>query len=225
MKTMLMAVGLIVAYSAGVSAESGELKSYDALKNIYTSVRPDKPFEQLLFTGKEPLPAFAAPGSAVPGCPAVDEIKPEWIEHTDPADIPARIKEHLGSSFIHADPISVMIHSIPYYFGVVRRSDFIAQADLETGCWVTGTAAYYVIGEEGNPEINFNLIMSEPGQEKTLANRLSELRWFDLKDGHRHRWFNLKLAARSGWLVDEYGRPTPDYRPIETFTSAINDLY
>lgn len=225
MKSLIAAAGLLATGFAGVYAESGEVKSYDTLKNIYTSVRPDKPFEQLFIAGKEPLPAFAAPGSAVPGCPAVDEIKPEWIEHTDPADIPARIKEHLNSSFIHANPLSVMIHSVPYYFGMVRRSDFIAQADLEPGCWVTGTAAYYVIGEEGAPEINFNLIMSKPDQEKILTNRLSELRWFDLEDGHRHRWFNLKLAANRGWLVDEYGNPTPNYRPIKTFTSAVNELY
>lgn len=171
------------------------------------------------------LSGTGAVGPVVPGCPGIDDIKAEWVEHTDPVDIPARLRDHLDSALVQSGPVLLSIHRVPYYLGVARRGDLLAQADLEPGCQVTGTVAYYVIGEEGAPEINFDLIMADPAGEKALGGRLSELRWFDLKDGRRHRWYNLELAASRGWLVDEYGNPTPDYRPIETFTNSINDLY
>ena len=161
----------------------------------------------------------------MPGCPGIDDIKAGWVEHTDPAEIPVYVKDRLNSAVVQSGPLLLSIHRVPYYVGVVCRGDLIAQADLELGCRVTGTAAYYVIGEEGAPEVDFDLIMANSDQEKILAGRLAELRWFDLNDGQRHRWYNLNLAASLGWLADEYGRPTPDYRPTGTFTGAANELY
>ncbi len=225
MRQLILTAGLIAMWLVVVHAESGAAQGYETLRDIHGARQAGKLNPAFLGDWKGPSPAGAAPVSAVPGCPGIDDIKSEWVEHTDPDGIPVRIKEHLNSRLVQFSPILLSIHRVPYYLGVSRRGDLLAQADLEPGCRVTGTVAYYVIGEEGNPEINFDLLMSDPGREETLAARLAELRWFDLKDGRRHRWYNLKLAASRGWLVDEYGRPTPDYRPIETFTNGINELY
>lgn len=211
---LIMFSGFILLTGGGPSFAA---RGYETLKDI--SGLP------VLGGPVEPSPVKAAPVAAVPGCPALEEIKPEWVEHTDPAEIPVRLKEHLASAPVQAGPVLILIHRVPYYLGVSRRGDLLAQAEQEPGCQVTGSAAWYVIGEEGNPEINFDLLLAAPGGEAGLADRLAELRWFDLKDGRRHRWYNLKLAAGRGWLTDEYGRPTPDYRPLELFTSGVNELY
>lgn len=210
---------LLAGGTAAVSAENGAVRGFETLREL------GGPAPVFPGAWKEPSPADAAPGPAVPGCPAIDDIKPGWVEHTGPAGIPARLKEHLASPPVRSGPILLPIHRVPFYLGVSRRGALLAQADAEPGCLVTGTVAYYVIGEEGAPEINFDLLMAAPGGENALTARLAELRWFDLEDGRRHRWYNLELAAGRGWLVDEFGRPTPDYRPIETYTSAVNELY
>ncbi|MBI5881807.1 MAG: hypothetical protein HZB91_01685 [Elusimicrobia bacterium] len=170
------------------------------------------------------LPALAAGGSQVPGCPAVAEIKPEWVEHTDPAAMAGRWEAHLRSAQAKAGPILVPVHRVQNFFGVSRRGDLLGQGGREPGCFVTGTVAYYVMGEEGNPEIDFGTIAAQ-GREGSLLSRLIELRWFDPADGRRHRWYNMGLARQRGFLVDELGRPTPEYRPIETYTSSPNELY
>lgn len=225
MKQLVITAGLMATGLIPVHAEGGAAQGYGTLRDIQEAGQAGKLTPAFLSAMKVPPPVAAAPAAAVPGCPGIDDIKAEWVEHTDPAGIPVLLKEHLRSTLVRSSPILLLIHRVPYYLGVSRRGDLLAQADLEPGCQVTGTVAYYVIGEEGNPEINFDLLMSDPGLEGTLGGRLAEFRWFDLKDGRRHRWYNLKLAASRGWLADEFGRPTPDYRPIETFTNGINELY
>lgn len=218
MKLLITTVCLALAWPGAAWAENGGAQGYKTLKDIGSAVPGFNNW-------REPSPAKAAPGPTVPGCPSIAGIKPDWVEHTDPADIPARLKQHLASPLVQSGPVLLPIHRVPYYLGVSRRGGLLAQTDVEPGCQVTGTAAYYVIGEEGAPEIDFDRLIAALGGEKALTARLAELRWFNLEDGRRHRWYNLELAARRGWLVDEFGRPTPDYRPIETYTNAVNELY
>ena len=53
---------------------------------------------------------------------------------------------------------------------------------------------------------------------------LVELRWYDAKDGSRHRWYNTDLAKSIGWALNGRGLPSENVRPIP-LPSSINELH
>lgn len=61
------------------------------------------------------------------------------------------------------------------------------------------------------------------GAEASLASSLIELRWYDARDGRKHRWFDVALAKRLHWAADGRGAPTETPRPIP-YPDAINEL-
>lgn len=164
----------------------------------------------------------ALAASAEEPCPALDTLVPEWREHAGPAP-DAIFAAHHARALGSAAPMLVGTHAGAFWIGVARRSDALARAEREPGCFVLGSAAFYAVGFEDDPQLDFVATVGR-GDELGLADRLIELRWYDPAGGKRQRWFNAPLARRLGWLSDGRGTEDPGARPIP-LAEALNALY
>lgn len=109
------------------------------------------------------------------------------------------------------------VYSVLYWVGIVYRDE-----SAEPACHATGSVAFYYVGLEGNPELDFVKTI-EAGGEASLKARLLELRWYDAKDGLRHSWANAELADTIGWFTDERGERGGPW-PIP-YAAPVNALY
>lgn len=159
------------------------------------------------------LLASAAPCRAAESC-APD---PQWLS-SSALTVPAhRLAAHLARPPRRALPMMLTVYSVSSWVGVVYRDDF-----AEPACHATGSVAFYYVGPEDRPELDFVKTV-EAGGEARLKARLLELRWYDAKDGLRHSWANEKLADKLGWFTDqrgERGGPWPIPGP-----ATVNELY
>lgn len=156
--------------------------------------------------------------SAVP-CRAAVSCTPDaqWVSSSSLAVPQARLAEHLARPVQRVSPTLLTVHSILYWVGVVYRD-----ASAEPACHATGSVAFYYVGLENEPELDFVKTI-EAGGEASLKARLLELRWYDEKDGLRHTWADGELADKLGWFTDERGERGGPW-PI-SYAAPINGLY
>jgi len=166
---------------------------------------------------------IARQGKAVPtaliSCPDPARIDPSWSEHVGrpPQDI---LASHLKAPLERAVPMLVSAHLESFWIGASRRRSIVEEG---AGCSLQGTVAFYVVGREDKPEVDFVSVIGS-GMEGTLRPKLVELRWFDPAEGKRQRWFDEELAKKLGWDRDGRGTPMPDTRPIP-LPQVRNDLF
>lgn len=167
--------------------------------------------------------AFSSPvqAQAAASCPTTDSLSKPWVEHA--GAVPrALIDAHLRAALDGAYPGLLPVNTVSWWIGAARRGRGDAESILSPGCLVRGSAAIYVLGHEMAPDINFVEIV-HTGAETSLGTSLIEFRWYDEKDGRKHRWFNTTLAARLGWSTDGRGAPSDTHRPL-SLPDAINEL-
>lgn len=151
-------------------------------------------------------------------CPAPEQLVQPWVEHAGvlPA---ARLKEHLAASVDAAAPVLLPVEAVSWWLGGSRRGR--GDGAQAPACFALGSAAVYVIGPEWAPAYDFARAVEE-GAESSLAPRLIELRWYDARDGRKHRWYNVALARELGWDSDGRGAPA-SARPVP-LPQAVNEL-
>ena len=162
------------------------------------------------------LVALLALPPAASACPDLDQIKTSWVEEAILPEGQGLPRSHWPQAPAQSAPLLLPVQGEQHWFGLSHRSDLLARSPDEPGCFLTGSAAFYVIGPEDDPQVDFLKLVSE-GRERELAPRLIELRWFDPADQKRHRWYDRALARRLGWPEKE--------RPIPLHTSGVNSLY
>lgn len=154
-------------------------------------------------------------------CPSVEPLSQPWIEHAGPLP-DAVLDSHLRSKNDGAGPMLLPVNTVSWWIGASRSGRGDAEGLGAPGCFVLGSAAFYANGLEDSPAVDFVKVVGS-GAERSLRGSLIELRWYDAKDGRKHRWFNAALARRLGWDVDGRGAPTDTPRPIP-LPDAINEL-
>ena len=154
-------------------------------------------------------------------CPAAGTLSRPWVEHAGPAP-QAAIDAHLRAELDGSFPGLLTVNAASWWIGASRRGRGNTEELDIPGCFVRGSAALYVNGPEDAPATDFVKVV-DSGSEATLRAALIELRWYDAKDGRKHRWFDMVLAKRLGWDVDGRGAPTDSPRPI-SLPSSINEL-
>ena len=159
-------------------------------------------------------------------CPAPASLSQPWVEHVGPAS-EAVLSAHLKAKLDGAEVMLLPINSSSWWIGSARRGRGDENTLNSPGCFVLGTAALYANGSEyeriEDQRTEDFVKIVESGKEDSLRKWLIELRWYDVKDGRKHRWYNTKLAQRLGWDVDGRGQPTDMPRPIP-LPSASNEL-
>lgn len=160
-----------------------------------------------------PFEPFTLSG-AKKSCPADSGEARPWVVHggVPPAHIASA---HAGGALDGATTALQPINTVSWWLGFSRRGS--------GGCFLDGTVAVYVIGQEREPQVDFVDVVSK-GSETALAARLIELRWYDEKDGRRHRWFNWALAGQLGWTSDGRGAPAEPSAQIP-LPPGVNELY
>lgn len=141
----------------------------------------------------------------------------QWVASSSLAVPPARLAEHLARPLRRAAPSMLTVYSITYWIGAVYRDD-----SAEPACHATGSVAFYYVGLENEPELDFVKTI-EAGGEASLKARLLDLRWYDAKDGLRHTWTGFDLADSLGWFTDERGERGGPW-PI-SYAAPVNGLY
>ena len=117
-------------------------------------------------------------------CPSMESLSRPWIEHR--GSIPAAVHvAHLSSPLDDATVALVPIQGTSRWIGTSRRGRGMEPA--EPGCFVLGSAALYANGPEDSPPLDFVATINA-GSEASLGRSLVELRWYDPKDGRKHRW-------------------------------------
>ena len=154
-------------------------------------------------------------------CPAIDSLSQPWVEHAGAAPR-ALIDAHLRAALDGAYPGLLPVNTVSWWVGASRRGRGEADSAPSPGCLVRGSVALYVLGHEQAPEVDFVKIVNS-GAETSLGSSLIEFRWYDEKDGRKHRWFNTALAAKLGWNTDGRSTPSDTHRPI-SLPDAINEL-
>ncbi len=154
-------------------------------------------------------------------CPTPVSLTQPWVEHVGPAS-EAVLAAHLKAKLDGAETMLVPVNTVSWWIGSSRRGRGPESEISSPGCFVLGSAAVYVNGPENDAKVNFVQTVVGGG-ENILRDSLIELRWYDAKDGRKHRWYNTKLAQRLGWDVDGRGMPTDMPRPIP-LPSASNEL-
>lgn len=155
----------------------------------------------------------AAPCRAAQSC----SPDPQWVSSSASTVPPARLAAHLARPARRVLPMLLPVYSVSYWVGVVYRDEA-----AEPACHATGSVAFYYLGLEDNPELDFVKTV-ENGGEAALKARLLEVRWYDPKDGLRHSWADALLADKIGWFTDQRGeRGGPWPIPYEV---PVNALY
>jgi hypothetical protein len=153
-------------------------------------------------------------------CPTYESLSQPWVEHN--GSLPEEIlAAHLSAGLDHVGAFLLPIDLVSWWVGSARRG----RGDVSSlsGCFARGSAAFYFNGLENEPAVDIVKVVAGDKNEKSLRDRLIELRWYDAKDGRKHRWYNLALAKRVGWTVDGRGKPSAIARPIP-LPQAINEL-
>lgn len=163
--------------------------------------------------------ALAAPLRAA--CPPEDSLSRPWVEHSGPLPR-AELEAHLRSVLDGAGVMLLPVGTVSWWIGSTRHGRGDAERIPAPGCFVLGSAAFYVNGLEDEPAADFVKVVGSGG-EAGLRPALIELRWFDARDGRKHRWFDAALARRLGWHVDGRGAPAGGLRPIP-LPDAPNEL-
>lgn len=161
--------------------------------------------------------ALAVPASAA--CPDEGSLSAPWIEHAGSFPTEA-FQEHLRAGLDGAAALLLPVNTVSWWLGVSRRG---RGNDGAAACLVLGSAAFYANGPENAPVEDVGKII-RTGGEARLWPVLMELRWFDPKDGRKHRWFNETLSKTLGWSTDGRGRPTETPRPVP-LPDASNELF
>ena len=200
-----------LGFSVGVDAVKGFLAEYKKRGSFSDQPRKSAPHK-----GRAP---GLAPGQA--SCPTSETLSRPWVEHGGPAPQTA-IDAHLRASLDGSFPGLLTVNATSWWIGASRRGRGNADELEQPGCFVLGSAALYVNGPENAPTSDFVKVVNS-GSEATLRGALIELRWYDAKDGRKHRWFDVALAKRLGWDVDGRGAPTDSPRPIN-LPDSINEL-
>lgn len=159
------------------------------------------------------LLAVAVPSRSAGSCPP----DAQWVFSASTAVPPARLAGHLARPARRVAPALLTVYSVSYWVGIVYRDP-----SAEPACHATGSVAFYYLGLEDRPELDFVRTL-EAGGEASLKARLLELRWYDENDGLRHSWANGELADRLGWLTDERGERGGPW-PI-SYAAPLNALY
>lgn len=191
-----------LGFSVGVDAVKGFLAAYRKRGSFSDQARKAAPRGDR----DEASPEQAS-------CPAVDGLSRPWVEHDGPVP-QAVLDAHLRAALDGAAPALLPVNGVSWWIGASRRG--------RGDCFVSGTAALYANGQEDAPSVDFVKVVGA-GDETSLRGSLVELRWYDAKDGRKHRWFDAALAERLGWSVDGRGAPTDAPRPIP-LPDAINEL-
>lgn len=163
--------------------------------------------------------SFALTAPAVASCPSAEALSLPWVEHAGPVP-QAVLDAHLRAGLDGASPTLLPVNGISWWVGASRRGR--GEVGAEPGCFVRGSAALYVNGPEDAPSVDFVKTV-DAGAESGLRPSLIELRWYDARDGRKHRWFDAALAARLGWATDGRGAPSDSPRPIP-LPDASNEL-
>lgn len=152
-------------------------------------------------------------------CRAAGTCAPDaqWVGAASSVVPASRLAEHLARPVRRAAPSMLTVYSVASWIGVVYRDD-----SAEPACHATGSVAFYYVGPEDEPEIDFVKII-ESGREAVLKPRLLELRWYDAQDGLRHAWTDGELADKLGWFTDERGERGGPW-PI-SYAVPVNALY
>ena len=193
-----------LGFSVGVNAVKGFLAEYK-MRGPFTDQVPKKGL------GKTPSPNLTS-------CPTTDTLSKPWIEHAGGAPR-ARIDAHLRAELDGAYPGLLPVNTVSWWIGASRRGR--GEPDAPS-CLVHGSVALYVLGYEKIADVDFVKIVNS-GAEASLNASLVEFRWYDEKDGRKHRWFNVALATKLGWSTDGRGVPSDNRRPI-SLPDAINEL-
>ncbi|MBI5245862.1 MAG: trypsin-like peptidase domain-containing protein [Elusimicrobia bacterium] len=200
-----------LSFSVGVDAVKGFLAEYKKRGSFSDKARSQTPRKS-----RGPVEQ-----SGQASCPAPETLSQPWIEHTGPA--PRSVLDaHLNSALDGSFPGLLNVNAVSWWIGASRRGRGNSEEIDLPGCFVRGSAALYVNGPEDAPTSDFVKVVSS-GSEASLRAALIELRWYDAKDGRKHRWFDVALAKRLGWDVDGRGAPTDSPRPI-SLPDSINEL-
>lgn len=163
----------------------------------------------------------AKAGAGAAACPAPQA--PAWVDERGrrpPAEV---VERHFSGSVAAAAPVLVSVRTVYHWLGLSFRSAALARHPDEPNCQLWGTAAYYYVGLENAPQARFQEMVGAGAEEKMLP-RLLDLRWYDPRDGKRHRWINLELAQRLGWLGGEDPAVEPGGWPLP-YSDSVNTLY
>lgn len=157
-----------------------------------------------------------SPASAA--CPPAESLSRPWEERSGPRP-DAALGRHLAAGLDAAVPALVPVSGVSWWVGASRRGRGGEPAD--PSCFAAGSAAFYALGPEDAPALDFAAAVRSGGELRLLP-RLVELRWYDASSGRKVRWFDEDLARRLGWLVDGRGAPAPA-RPLP-LPEAPNEL-
>jgi S1-C subfamily serine protease len=205
----VIGVNTLTLSQSGASSGLGFSVGVEAVKAFLAEYKARGAFQD----GARRAPPSAA-RALTSACPADDGLTRPWIEHRGPA--PAeRTAAHLASGLDAAEPLLVPIAGTSWWVGASRRGRGAEGGINDPSCFARGTAALYANGPEDAPAADFVSVVSGGG-EASLGGRLVELRWFDPKDGRKHRWFDAARARALGWpSADESPLPLPE---------AVNEL-
>ncbi len=152
-------------------------------------------------------------------CPTSSDLfeHREWVEHDQFDQEVFSAYWDLALESVFPENVGVITKDgfdEEYWFGHVSRSTQ-RREDFESNlnCYVVGIVAIYV--ESWPPSVDLvGEVVNGREQElqKSGALQLAELRWYDSRDGHRHRWFDMALLDRFGWAGN--GSPVPLPGPI-----------
>ena len=207
----------VILSPGGGSDGLGFAIGVDAVKGFLAEYKKRGPFSDQVLKkglGKTPSPNQAS-------CPTTDALSQPWIENAGGAPR-ALIDAHLRTALDGAFPGLLPVNTVSWWIGASRRGRGNSESAPSPGCLVRGSVALYVLGHEKTADVDFVKIVNS-GAEASLNTSLIEFRWYDEKDGRKHRWFNVALAAKLGWTTDGRGVPSDTRRPI-SLPGAINEL-
>lgn len=200
-----------LSFSVGVDAVKGFLAEHKR-RGAFS----DKPRPRSSRRGRAP-----ADGREQAACPSSENLSRPWIEHSGP--VPQSIlATHLRGELDGSSPGLLTVNGESWWIGASRRGRGKPEELDLPECFACGSAAVYVNGPENDPSVDFGKVVGS-GSEATLRDALIELRWFDERDGRKHRWFDTAHARRLGWDRDGRGTPTDAPRPIP-LPDSINEL-
>lgn len=210
----VVGVNTFILSPSGGSDGLGFSIGVDAVKGFLAEFKKRGPFSD--HVPKKGHGEMSSPN--LTSCPTTDSLSKPWIENAGGAPR-ALIDAHLRTALDGAYPGLLPVNTVSWWIGASRRGR--GEPDAPS-CLVRGSVALYVIGHEKTADIDFAKIVNS-GAEASLSTFLIEFRWYDEKDGRKHRWFNTALASSLGWNTDGRGAPSDTRRPI-SLPDAINEL-
>lgn len=213
----VVGVNTFILSPGGGSDGLGFSIGVDAVKSFLAEYRKRGPFSDQAPKkghGKTPQPNHAS-------CPTTESLSKPWVEHAGAAPR-ALLNAHLVAALDGAFPGLLPVNTVSWWIGASRRGRGDSESAPSPGCLVRGSVALYILGHEKTADVDFVEIVNS-GAEAGLNTSLVEFRWYDEKDGRKHRWFNIALATKLGWTTDGRGAPSDTRRPI-SLPDAANEL-